>query len=241
MKQAEQPKSHELFNKDAEVNRGYLYTDNRQLSCRLATQRWCDTILETGRLEGRSVLDAACGDGFMTVRYWDSGRPSRMVATDLAAESVRCAARRCGDRMIRFLTSDGYKLPFADNAFDVVLLNAVLHHVDDPAGMMREALRVAPAIIILEPNGANPGLKVLEKTLPYHIEHGEKSYRAGLMKRWIREAGASVTFEKKAGFVPMFCPDWMARTMKFLEPAVERIWPVNSLACAIYVMVAVRK
>jgi len=57
----------------------------------------------------------------------------------------------------------------------------------------------------------------------------------------VKEAGGSVVYEKTAGFVPMFCPDWMAKTMKFIEPAVESVPLLRSIACAVYVMVAVRQ
>jgi hypothetical protein len=38
----------------------------------------------------------------------------------------------------------------------------------------------------------------------------------------------------------MFCPDALARLMKFLEPLVERLPVVNALGCAVYVMVVER-
>jgi len=106
--------------------------------------------------------------------------------------------------------------------------------------MLREAFRLAPRIIIHEPNGNNPGLKVIEKTSRYHIEHHEKSYSSWRMKRWIKEAGGAVVYEKTAGFVPMFCPDWMAKSMKFVEPVVEAVPLLRSIGCAVYVMVGVR-
>ena len=45
---------------------------------------------------------------------------------------------------------DGKKLPFADNSFDKVLLLTVLHHIPEPEIVIREALRVADELIIIE-------------------------------------------------------------------------------------------
>ncbi len=230
----------DVFDQDASGNAGYLYTHTDRLSCRLATGRTTDIILEIGEMLGRSVLDMACGDGFYTIKFWDRGCPKQLVATDAAASAVTVGSQNSGTRPIRFLVGDAHRMPFADNTFDVLLLQSVLHHDHDPLHMLREAFRLAPRIIIHEPNGNNPGLKVIEKTSRYHKEHNEKSYSTSRMKRWIKEAGGSVFYEKTAGFVPMFCPDWMANAMKFIEPAVESIPLLRSTACAVYVMVAVR-
>lgn len=231
----------DVFDRDAEANAGYVYTNTSQLSCKLATQRSTDTILDVAGFQGKSVLDVACGDAFYTTRFWDRGRPARLIAADAAVAAVRVAARNGDSRPIRFLAGDAHHLPFGNDSFDIVLLQSVLHHDDTPLHMIQEALRIAPAVVIHEPNGDNPGLKVIEKTSRYHIEHNEKSYSSRQMKQWIEEAGAVVVREAKAGFVPMFCPDWMAKTMKFLEPAVERLPVLGPMACAVYVMVAVRK
>jgi ubiquinone/menaquinone biosynthesis C-methylase UbiE len=230
----------EVFDRDAGSNAGYLYTNTTRLSCELATRRSTDIILETGEFPGHSVLDVACGDAFYTIRFWDRGCPRRLVAADAAFAAVGVGARNSDSRRIRFLAADAHRMPFRDDSFDVVLLQSVLHHDDHPLQMIEEAFRIAPRVIIHEPNGNNPGLKIIEKTSRYHLEHNEKSYTTRQMKRWIRAAGGSVVYEKTAGFVPMFCPDWMARSMKFIEPVVERIPVFRSLACAVYVVIGNR-
>jgi SAM-dependent methyltransferase len=230
----------DVFERDAGANAGYLYTNTTRLSCKLATQRTTAIILETGEMNARSVLDAACGDGFYTIRFWDAGHPARLVAADAATSAIQVAARSSGLRPIRFLAGDAHRMPFGDDSFDVVLLQIVLHHDDDPLNMIKEAFRIAPRVIIHEPNGGNPGLKIIEKTSRYHIEHNERSYSSRQMKKWIAAAGANAVYMKTAGFVPMFSPDWLARGMKFVEPVVERLPWFRSMACAVYVMVAVR-
>jgi len=35
-------------------------------------------------MAGRSVLDVACGDGFYVLRFWERGKPLKMVGVDLA-------------------------------------------------------------------------------------------------------------------------------------------------------------
>jgi SAM-dependent methyltransferase len=231
----------DVFDHDADSNDGYLYTHTDRLSCRLATTRSTDIILGTGEFQGRSVLDVACGDAFYTIRFCDRGSPARLVAADAAVKGVSVGARNSQTRPIRFLAADAHRLPFADNSFDITLLQSVLHHDGNPLEMIKEAFRIAPKILIHEPNGNNFGLKIIEKTSPYHIEHNEKSYTTRRMRGWIEEAGGRIIYQKFAGFVPMFCPDWMATAMKFAEPAVESLPLLRALACSVFVMVGQRQ
>lgn len=101
--------------------------------------------------------------------------------------------------------------------------------------------RLATEVIIHEPNGNNLGLKIIEKASPYHREHAEKSYFPGQIKRWIEKAGGRVTRCRFAGFVPMFCPTWLARVTKAIEPLVETVPLLNSLGCTVFVVVGERR
>lgn len=136
--------------------------------------------------------------------------------------------------------SDARQLPFPDDSFDIVLIQSIFHHSECPLEIIREGFRVAPQILIHEPNGNNMGLKIIERLSRYHREHGEKSYTSRRLKQLVGKAGGEITREKFAGFVPMFCPNWMARMMKRVEPAMEGIPLLNSLACAVYVVVGKR-
>jgi SAM-dependent methyltransferase len=230
----------EVFNRDAQVNAAYTYTSGARLSSRMATQRSINAVTGTAEFTGRLVLDLGCGDGFYTAQIWDLGRPRNLVALDAAEAAVRVAASKLGERPVRFLVADGHRLPFPDNTFDVVLLQSILHHDDTPAEMIKEALRVGLRMVVHEPNGNNLGLKVIERVSKYHIEHGEKSFTPRRVGKWVSAAGGVVVSCRFAGFVPMFCPDVVARLMRFLEPWVERLPLVNALGCAVYVMVVKR-
>jgi SAM-dependent methyltransferase len=230
-----------VFDRDAETQGGYVYTTHGSLSSRLATQRSTEAILRSGRFAGRSVLDVGCGDGFYTVRYWDQGRPRAMAGIDAAERAVGVAGRNTRGRPIRLAVGDAHRLPYPDDSFDLVLVQSILHHDDEPLGLIREAFRLAPEILIHEPNGNNLGLKVIEKLSPYHREHHEKSYTSRQLARWIEAAGGRVVDRQFAGFVPMFAPDWLARATKWAEPAVERAPLVNALGCAVCIVVASRR
>jgi SAM-dependent methyltransferase len=230
----------ETFNRDA-LNRGsYAYTDNRRLSSRMATRTSKELVMRIGKLAGRSVLDIGCGDGSFSIEYWDAVGPASLMGIDAAESAIDVANTNRGERPIRFQSGDAHRLPFPDGSFDLALLQSILHHDNDPGRTLREAFRVADRVMIHEPNGYNLGLKVIERVSPYHREHGERSYTLARVRRWIAEAGGRVEHAEFAGFVPMFCPDCIARGMKAVEPLVEVIPGVNRLACAVYVVLSRR-
>jgi len=230
----------DVFDRDAGSYGGYLYTTRSQLSSRLATQRTTKAILDAGCFAERSVLDMGCGDGFYTMQVWDSGSPCKLIGVDAAEQAIKVANARKQQRPIQFLVGDAHRLPWPDNSFDVALIQSMLHHDDDPQDMIREAFRLAPEILIHEPNGNNLGLKIIEKTSLYHREHREKSYTPIQMNRWIKKAGGKIIYRQFAGFVPMFCTDGLARVMKLIEPILERVPLINAYGCAVVVLKARR-
>lgn len=228
------------FDRDATHNRGYLYTTNASLSSELANRRLTQAALQVSDFRGKRVLDVGCGDGTYTVELFDGGLPARIYAFDPSCEAIGIARQKVAGRDITFAVHDASNLPLPDRSFDVAHLRGVLHHVDRPVEVLREAFRLAPELIVLEPNGYNPVLKLIEKTSRYHREHGEKSYSAASLDRWVRELGGRVTTRQWVGLVPFFCPDWAARALKTIEPVIERLPIANAGSCAVYVQVAVR-
>lgn len=230
----------DAFNRDITINSGYIYTTQARLSSQMANRRLTDATLEISELRGKRVLDIGCGDGTYTLELCDRGQPASIHGVDLAQEAIKIAQEKIGDRNITFAVSSAYQLPLADNSFDIAYLRGVLHHMDKPFDALREALRVAPTIVVIEPNGYNPILKLLERFSPYHVQHEEKSYTSIKIDKWVTELGGKVSKRQWVGLVPMFCPDWFARSLKMIEPIVEKLPLLNNLGCAVYVFVAIR-
>jgi ubiquinone/menaquinone biosynthesis C-methylase UbiE len=232
-------RSAEIFNRDVETKGGYVYALDSKLSSRMATERWLQLMLGLTDLTGRSVTDIGCGDGTFTVRYWDRGHPRLMCAIDPAFKAVVAGDAKRDGRPILFVAADGHRLPYTDDAFDVAILQAILHHDSEPETTIREAFRVAREIVVLEPNGYSPILKLMEKLSPYHREHLERSFTATRLRHWVEAAGGMMIKGRFGFVVPMFCPDWVAKVLKVFEP-IERIPIVNRIFCSVYVFQARR-
>jgi len=223
-----------VFNDDAAENQGYYYTTNISLSSKFAGRRMTDVTLESLTINAKNILDIGCGDGTHTLELDLFGGPKRIIAGDVADQAIKVARNKSIDRNIDYIINSAYELPFMKKSFDVAILRAVLHHLDDPQKAIQEALRVADMIWVIEPNGYNPGLKFNEKFSTYHLVHQEKSYAPHKLDQWVKELGGKIMHRRWAGFVPMFCPDGLAKLMKWLEPVVEHFPLINKIGCAIY-------
>jgi SAM-dependent methyltransferase len=122
-----------------------------------------------GDVRGLRVLDYGCGHAMAAVVL--ARRGAEVTAFDLSGGYLTEARRRAeaNDVEVRFVQADGEQLPFADESFDRVWGNAVLHHLDiNVSG--RELLRIlrpGGVAVFCEPWGGNPLLRFARRRLPY--------------------------------------------------------------------------
>jgi SAM-dependent methyltransferase len=88
-----------------------------------------------------TVLDVGCGDGLIDTLILQRRPDLQLEGVDVL---VRPGAR------IPVTPFDGKRLPFGDRSWDTVLFCDVLHHTNDPAGLLREAARVARRSILIK-------------------------------------------------------------------------------------------
>ncbi len=94
-----------------------------------------------GEVRGSAVLDLGCGTGRHTA--WLAAAGAAVTALDFSEGMLREARRKTEGHAIHFVTHDlRHRLPFADDAFDVVVSGLVLEHVRDLRAFFREVHRV---------------------------------------------------------------------------------------------------
>jgi len=211
-----------VFEADVVENYGYRYTTGAPFSSLAANRRITEATLRLIPPGCGSILDAGCGDGTYVndIRH---ARPGlEMVGLDPAAEAINIAkARYTG---ISFLEGNILRpATLPDKRFDLVILRGVLHHLSDPAAAIRNCAALADRLLIIEPNGNNPILKIIERASRYHREHEEQSFTPRRLRRWCGKAGLELESLEFIGFVPFFFPEFPAKIIYFLQPFLEKI------------------
>lgn len=103
---------------------------------------WMPRVMGFGEFAGKRLLEIGCGMGTDLLQFARGG--ARVTGVDLTPRSIEISRdhfQLCGAHA-DFATTDAEKLPFADESFDVVYSNGVLHHTPDTAGAVREIHRV---------------------------------------------------------------------------------------------------
>jgi ubiquinone/menaquinone biosynthesis C-methylase UbiE len=109
---------------------------------------------------GDRILDVGCGVGTAEVRLGKLGISQlRLVGVDLVFGRARQAleAARAHNVGARFTAADACRLPFLDGAFDSTYCVAMLQHVPNVTGAVRELARVTKPggrVLALEPDNA---------------------------------------------------------------------------------------
>src|SRR5437899_6789299 len=103
---------------------------------------WMPALMGFDQFAGQRLLEVGCGMGTDLLQFARGG--AKVTGVDLTPRSIEISRRhllvydQCGD----FAITDAERLPFADESFDVVYSNGVLHHTPDTAGAVREIHRV---------------------------------------------------------------------------------------------------
>jgi SAM-dependent methyltransferase len=89
-------------------------------------------------LTGRKVLDIGAGPGFDTWRLYLNGAK----VTAIESNPLLASLGQTSFPEVRYLGGFSHALPFANEVFDFVFINAALHHMHDLEGALQEAIRV---------------------------------------------------------------------------------------------------
>lgn len=98
---------------------------------------------------GCNVLDAGCGTGTLTLALLRTlSVPVKLTALDLSASSMATAKKyvdkKQSQQPVRFAQGNVLALPFADEAFDLVLTSGVLEYLPLDEGLSELARVIAP-------------------------------------------------------------------------------------------------
>jgi 2-polyprenyl-3-methyl-5-hydroxy-6-metoxy-1,4-benzoquinol methylase len=225
----------DAFNADVDRVGGYEYTAVDRWSTQYASGRQADALIDmVARNFPPSVriVDIGCGDGAFTIRLAERFGPSAIRGVEPAARAVEAARRRIPENLFDRVSFEvGNIYDFASKGEDVAVARGVMHHLDRPEAAIAHLAEQFKAVVILEPNGFNPILKLIEKVSPYHQQHDEKSYWPWTLNQWFRAQGLSVVEQDYFLLVPYFCPTPFAKLLSRVEPAFESLPLIRQICC----------
>jgi ubiquinone/menaquinone biosynthesis C-methylase UbiE len=137
------------------------------------------SISRLGPVAGLTVLDAGCGDGWLSVILAKRGA-AIVEAFDISEEGVRAARQRAEVNGVaercRFTTGSFYEIPLPDRSVDVVIGQSILHHLRYKQAAADELFRVmkpGARAIFAEPFGNKLWLERLRLFVPVESEAPE--------------------------------------------------------------------
>jgi 2-polyprenyl-3-methyl-5-hydroxy-6-metoxy-1,4-benzoquinol methylase len=95
-----------------------------------------------GQCEGLKILDAGCGEGYMSRKLATLG--AQVAGVDASEGLIDAARSHPGNQQAAasFEVASVDSLPYADRAFDLVLCNHLVNDLPDPSGPIREFARL---------------------------------------------------------------------------------------------------
>lgn len=133
-----------------------------------------DQIQEKYSFDSKSVLDAACGNGYGSYLLGMAGHG--VVSVDVSAEAIEVAKKAYSMETIRHEVldlQDDDAWPFADTRFDAIVSIETIEHVTNPESLIK---RFADSTDLLLCSVPNEDVVQFDKDIhPFHHRHYTKS------------------------------------------------------------------
>ena len=182
-----------------------------------------------------TLVEIGCGDGALLAELGARGLARVLDGFELSPTAAALARDRTIAGARRIEAYDGEHVPAPDGAYDLAVLSHVVEHVEDPAPLLREAARVAPAVLVEVPLEANRSARrPAKRTEAARIGHIQFLDRAAA-HALVADAGLSVAAELSDPLPyahhAFFAASRGARARAALKTGLRRaLWGVSPLA-----------
>ncbi len=124
-----------------------------------------------GNVRGKKILDAGCGDGWLSVIL--AKRGAQVEGFDISQSAIDFAQERAATHDVidccSFRAASAYDLPYRDAEFDGVIGSAILHHLGDKtrfADELRRVMKPGAVAAFQEPLGNSLVLERIRTFVP---------------------------------------------------------------------------
>ena len=147
--------------------------------------------------KGRSfdkVLEVGSGDGSILQALSNQGFAKELYSVEISQSGLDAIKARNIPELKEAQLFDGYKVPFEDNSFDLVILTHVLEHVEFERLLLRELKRLAKHQVIEVPRDYCFGV---DKKLEHFLDYGHiNMYTPSSLKFLVKSEGFNILQEK---------------------------------------------
>ncbi len=148
------------------------------------------TLCQRNGIAPRTILEVGAGEGAILAHLSQAGFGTAYYALEISQSGVERIKARAIPQMRLVETFDGYRLPFADESFDLVILSHVLEHVEFPRQLLRKMKRVSHLQIIEIPLDYHPTVDLEQ---PFYASYGHVMvYTPALLRFLLRSEGFEV-------------------------------------------------
>jgi SAM-dependent methyltransferase len=178
-----------------------------------------------GEVQGRRVLDAGCGSGPLAAALRERG--ALVSGLDVSAGMVALARERLGEQTDLRVADLGERLPYDDDAFDVVVCSLALHYLQDwsaPLTELRRVLRPGGRLVVSVPHPFVYLFNYQDQDyfcVTQYSEEFEFGDESAVLTYWHRPLHAMTDAFTEAGFsiAAVSEPPWSPDTPTELLPA----------------------
>lgn len=178
-----------------------FYTSNDVAWRMLGAKYKARNILEVcQKIQPERVLEVGAGDGSILhyLNEWNFGK--ELFALEIAESGVNLIKARNLSSLKEVQTFDGYKIPYPDNHFDLVVLVHVLEHVEHERLLIRELKRVSKYLVIEVPKDYRYGV---DQRIKHFLDYGHiNMYTPTLIRFLLKSEGLDIVADKSSLTTP---------------------------------------
>lgn len=184
----------------SDSNKALTYTGERfipGLDGNIELEHYHRYLLAAEYVEGKDVLDIACGEGYGS--FVLASNALSVVGVDISKDAVAHATRRYSQDNLKFREGNCAEIPVEDSSIDVVVSFETIEHHDQHVEMMSEISRVLKPdglLIISSPDKAIHSDRTGANN-PYHVKELYRAEFIDLLDGYfnnISEAGQRITY-----------------------------------------------
>ncbi len=145
-------------------------------------------------IKAGKILEVGAGDGSILYFLDKENFAKEIYALEIADTGVAIIKARELKSLVEVQSFDGYKIPYPDGFFDLVILAHVLEHVEHERMLLRELKRVAKYILIEVPLDYRFGV---DRRMKHFLNYGHiNMYTPTLIRFLLQTEGLEVIADK---------------------------------------------